>query len=90
MHFKALAMPREQFDAWVRRARQTPATLDQGAYAALAKPSFKTPPTTYGGVAPGLFDSIADSYMAGRMSQAALLNSGPLCKAPGASPRSKD
>ena len=90
MHFKAVAMPRDQFEAWARRARQTPAPLDQAAYAILAQPSLKAPPTIYGAVVPGLFDTVVDRYMAGRMSQMALIDRAPLCIAPGLTPRSKN
>ncbi len=79
MRFKAIAMPRERFDAWVKQARKAPVTLDRITYAALEKPSTKIPPTTYAAVAPGLFDSIVDRYMTGRMSQMAMIGIGPLC-----------
>ena len=62
MHFKATAASREQFEAWVQKARQSPDTLDQARYADLAKPSIGHPVTFYSSVAPGLFDRIIQSY----------------------------
>ena len=77
MHFDTVAMPREQFDSWLRQARAAPLTLDQATYRSLEQPSVKTPATTYASVAPGLFDSIVDRFMAGRMP--ALASIGPIC-----------
>jgi cytochrome o ubiquinol oxidase subunit 2 len=72
MHFNTVAMPREQFDAWLRQARSAPAVLDQATYRSLEQPSIKAPATTYASVTPGLFDSIVDRFMAGRMRAPAL------------------
>jgi cytochrome o ubiquinol oxidase subunit II len=77
MHFDTAAMPREQFDAWLRQARAAPLVLDQATYRSLEQPSIKTPATTYASVTPGLFDSIVDRFMAGRMP--ALASMGPIC-----------
>jgi cytochrome o ubiquinol oxidase subunit 2 len=77
MHFDTVAMPREQFDAWLQQARTAPIVLDQATYQSLEQPSIKTPVTTYAGVTPGLFDSIVDRFMAGRMP--ALASMGPIC-----------
>ena len=67
MHFDTTAMPAEQFQAWIAAATAAPLILDHAAYDALAKPSLKTPPATYGRVEPGLFDGIVDSFMGDRM-----------------------
>jgi cytochrome o ubiquinol oxidase subunit 2 len=72
MHFDAVAMPREQFDAWISQARSASLALDEATYRSLEQPSSKTPQTTYATVAPGLFDSIVDRFMAGRMPAVAL------------------
>jgi cytochrome o ubiquinol oxidase subunit II len=81
MHFATVAMPREQFDAWIRQARNAPATLDKATYRSLEQPSIKVLATTYASVVPGLFDSIVDRFMAGRMSAGALND--PICTAQG-------
>jgi cytochrome o ubiquinol oxidase subunit 2 len=65
MHFEAVAMPRAQFDAWVEQARHAPATLDRATFVSLERPSSEMQPATYAGVAPGLFESVVDEYMAG-------------------------
>jgi cytochrome o ubiquinol oxidase subunit 2 len=90
MHFDALAMPRERFDAWVSQARNAPTALDDATYRALEQPSTKAPVTTYARVTPGLFDSIVDRYMAGRMPSMAFNDSAPICTAQGLAPRSKE
>jgi cytochrome o ubiquinol oxidase subunit II len=90
MHFDALAMPRERFDAWVSQARNAPAALDDATYRVLEQPSTKAPVTTYARVTPGLFDSIVDRYMAGRMPPMAFNDSAPICTAQGLAPRSKE
>jgi len=63
MHFDAVATDRPAFDAWIRKARQSPLALDEAAYQALQKPSQKNPVTLYARVAPGLFGHIVDQYM---------------------------
>ncbi|MQT15605.1 ubiquinol oxidase subunit II [Rhizobiales bacterium Sp-1] len=70
MRFDTVAVPRAEFETWVQSARTAFATkvLDDATYRALARPSVKAPPTLYGRVEPGLFDGIADAFMAGRMS----------------------
>ncbi len=67
MHFDTVAMPQEQFEAWLGEARNAPIVLDSSTYRVLEQPSTKTPVTTYTRVTPGLFDSIVDRFMAGRM-----------------------
>jgi len=90
MHFDTLAMPRERFDAWVSQARNAPAALDDATYRVLEQPSTKAPVTTYARVTPGLFDSIVDRYMAGRMPSMAFNDSAPIYTAQGLTPRSKE
>jgi cytochrome o ubiquinol oxidase subunit II len=58
MRFTVDAVPREQFDQWVAAARSSGQTLDEQAYADLAKPSKAVAPFTYRAVAPGLFGTI--------------------------------
>jgi len=75
MHFDTVAMPRDQFDAWISQAKTAPVALDEATYKALEQPSIKTPPTTYARVTPGLFDSVVASFMAGPMPAMALSGS---------------
>ncbi|MGA8019028.1 MAG: ubiquinol oxidase subunit II [Desulfobacterales bacterium] len=64
MHFKAIAVSREQFDAWVQETRQSPGQLDLARYEELEKPSVDHPVTYFSSVKPGLFDHIVRKYMA--------------------------
>jgi cytochrome o ubiquinol oxidase subunit 2 len=77
MHFDTVAMPRDQFSAWIRQARNAPVALDEATYKVLEQPSIKVPPTTYASVTPGLFDSIVDRFMAG--GTPSLASNGPIC-----------
>jgi cytochrome o ubiquinol oxidase subunit 2 len=58
MHFEVLALPAEQFAAWIEATRNTGATLDAGSYAALAKQSMKVTPFTFRAAEPDLFQQI--------------------------------
>ena len=64
MHFKAIAVSREQFEAWVQETRQSPDQLDLARYEELEKPSVDQPVTYFSSVKPGLFDHIVRKYMA--------------------------
>jgi cytochrome o ubiquinol oxidase subunit II len=90
MHFQAVAMSPDRFAAWTRQARSAPAAIDRPALALLERPSIKVPPATYGRVAPGLFEGVVDQFMAGRMSQTALMTSTPPCTTHGRASRSVD
>ncbi len=57
MHFDAVAMPRDQFDAWVEQTRGGGGALDAGAYAKLARQGV-TEPFAYAQAEPGLFEKI--------------------------------
>jgi cytochrome o ubiquinol oxidase subunit II len=58
MHFDVRAVPPEQFAAWIEETRNTGPTLDAASYAALAKQSMNTAPSTFRAVDPGLFHDI--------------------------------
>ncbi|SIN92501.1 cytochrome bo3 quinol oxidase subunit 2 [Bradyrhizobium erythrophlei] len=88
MHFDTVAMPREQFDASLRQAKSAPVILDQATYKLLEEPSIKTPVTTHAKVAPGLFDSTVDQFMAGQMPTMAIND--PICTAQGLVSRRND
>jgi cytochrome o ubiquinol oxidase subunit 2 len=78
MNFKAIANSREQFEAWVRKARESPDRLDPARYEELRKPSVGYPVTYFSSVEPDLFDAIIRKYLRGK-------NPGPASKefAPG-------
>jgi len=58
MQFQVRSLAPNQFAAWAQGARGQGAVLDGRGYAELSKPSSYVKPMIYGGVAPGLFDSI--------------------------------
>jgi cytochrome o ubiquinol oxidase subunit II len=63
MHFKAHAVSREEFQAWVQKIRQSPEKLDLERYERLAKPSPGYHPVTYfSSVKPGLFEDIIRKF----------------------------
>jgi cytochrome o ubiquinol oxidase subunit 2 len=62
MYFKAIAVSREQFEAWVQNTGRSPNTLDPARYEDLAKPSIGHPVTFYSSVTAGLFDRVIQSY----------------------------
>jgi cytochrome o ubiquinol oxidase subunit 2 len=64
MHFDVRAVPPDQFAAWANQTGQAGPTLDDAAYAALAKQSTKVAPYTYRGVSGGLFDRIVRQTLA--------------------------
>jgi cytochrome o ubiquinol oxidase subunit II len=65
--FQTHAQSKEDFDAWVEKAKQAGKSLDAATYDTLAKPSQKVPVTYYSGVEPGLFDKIIAKYSHGDM-----------------------
>jgi cytochrome o ubiquinol oxidase subunit 2 len=64
MHFKAIAVSEEQFEAWVQETRKSPDKLDLARYEELEKPSVDQRVTHFSSVKPGLFDHIVRKYMA--------------------------
>jgi cytochrome o ubiquinol oxidase subunit 2 len=63
MNFDAIALPQEQFEAWVQKAKQSPNKLDLARYEGIAKPSIGYPATYFSSVIPGLFDHIIGKYV---------------------------
>lgn len=63
MHFKAVAVSREQFEAWVQNTRQSPDKLDLARYEDLEKPEIGYPVTHFSSVTAGLFDHIIHKYL---------------------------
>jgi cytochrome o ubiquinol oxidase subunit 2 len=58
MNFAARSVPRDQFAAWIARARTAGPVLDGHGYSQLAQQSTDVKPYTYRAVAPGLFQAI--------------------------------
>jgi len=58
MKFNAIVGSKEDFNAWVQKAKQSPNAMDAAAYNALAVPSEKNPVAYYSSVTPKLFDKI--------------------------------
>jgi cytochrome o ubiquinol oxidase subunit 2 len=63
--FHAIAMTKEDFDAWVEKVKQSGRTLDPETYKELARPSAKVPVTYYSDVQPNLFDTIIAKWRHG-------------------------
>jgi cytochrome o ubiquinol oxidase subunit 2 len=63
MNFDAIALPPEQFDAWVQKTKQSPNQLDLARYEEIGKPSIGYPVTYFSSVMPGLFDHIIGKYI---------------------------
>jgi cytochrome o ubiquinol oxidase subunit 2 len=61
-HFAADAVTEAEFAAWVDKVKQSPNTLDEQAYAALAKPSTKVPVAYYSAYEPNLFAMIMQQF----------------------------
>lgn len=64
--FRAVAMSRRQFEAWVARARARGRPLDKTRYAELARPSRVERVEYFSPVAPGLFDDVIQRYHRGK------------------------
>ncbi|MEJ2656485.1 MAG: ubiquinol oxidase subunit II [Desulfobacterales bacterium] len=62
MHFKAIALPREQFDAWVQKVKQSPEKLDLARYEELQKPSTNYPVVFFSWVKTDLFEHIIRQF----------------------------
>ena len=58
MHFDVLAVPAEQFAAWIEATRNAGPSLDAASYAALARQSINMRPFTFRAVDPELFQRI--------------------------------
>lgn len=63
MTFVARASTREDFDAWVKKVKQSPETLSANEYYKLVKPSYDNPPAFYSTVQNHLYDNIIMKYM---------------------------
>jgi len=62
MNFKAIAVSREQFQAWVQKVRQSPDKLDLDRFEELAKPSLGDPVAYFSLINSDLFDQIMRKY----------------------------
>jgi cytochrome o ubiquinol oxidase subunit 2 len=57
MRFDVVALEPAAFDGWLRQTRAAGGTLDTTAYATLVRPGTVAEPSTWGAVAPGLFEA---------------------------------
>lgn len=57
-HFAVVAMPSQQFDAWISRTHADGAQLDRTQFLTLAQPGVPDAPIYFGQVQPSLFDQI--------------------------------
>jgi cytochrome o ubiquinol oxidase subunit II len=62
MNFKAIAIPREQFEEWVKKVKRSSNKLDLHRYETLEEPSIGYPVTYFSSVKPGLFLDIMRKY----------------------------
>jgi cytochrome o ubiquinol oxidase subunit 2 len=62
MSFKAIAVSREQFEAWVQKVKQSLDRLDLARYEKLEKPSTGYPVTSFSSVETDLFNYIISKY----------------------------
>jgi cytochrome o ubiquinol oxidase subunit 2 len=62
MHFKATAVPLDQFEKWVQNVKQSSNNLDLQRYEELQKPGIGYPVTCFSAVKPGLFLDIMRKY----------------------------
>ena len=62
MHFPVRSVSLEEFTAWSKSIRGAGPTLDAAGYAALARQG-TVPPSTYGSVAPDLFDHVVTQHI---------------------------
>jgi cytochrome o ubiquinol oxidase subunit 2 len=63
MNFKTVATSRQDFDAWLKRVRQSPNALDAAAFRRLEAPTRNNPVVYFASVKPHLFDDIIRKYM---------------------------
>jgi cytochrome o ubiquinol oxidase subunit 2 len=62
MNFKAIALSPEQFENWVKKAQDSPDTLDLAKFEEIGRPSIGYPVTYFSRVSPGLFEHILEKY----------------------------
>jgi len=62
MSFQAIAVTREDFEAWVQKAKQSPDSLDLSQFKKLEEPSIGHPVTYFSPVKTDLFDAIIHKY----------------------------
>jgi cytochrome o ubiquinol oxidase subunit 2 len=62
-HFEAVALPRADFESWVKNARARHHPLDTDAYARLARPSVRNVVAEYSPVKSRLFEDVMGKYV---------------------------
>ncbi len=64
MRFKFHGMSQADFDAWVKKAKAEPGTMQRADYLKLEQPSEREPARLFGSVEPGLFHAILNRCVA--------------------------
>ena len=62
MNFKAIAVSKKEYEAWMQKVKQSPDKLDLARYEELEKPSTGYPVSLFSSVEPDLFDRIIQKY----------------------------
>lgn len=62
MNFNVMVTSQVQFEAWIEKAKQSPAKLDLAGFEELSNPGIGFPVTTFSWVEDGLFDAIMNKY----------------------------
>jgi cytochrome o ubiquinol oxidase subunit 2 len=62
MHFDVRSVPAEEYRAWLTSTHSGGSRLDSSTYMRLAEPSRSDPPTSFGQVTSGLFESVVRSH----------------------------
>jgi cytochrome o ubiquinol oxidase subunit 2 len=71
MNFDAIALPQDQFEAWVQKTKQSPDKLDLARFQGIAESSVGYPVTYFSSVKPDLFDYIISKYRSMGMNRGA-------------------
>jgi cytochrome o ubiquinol oxidase subunit 2 len=61
-HFQVVALPKADFEAWVKTVRNRHHPLDTNRYARLARPSVRNAVAEYAPVKPRLFEDVMNKY----------------------------
>jgi cytochrome o ubiquinol oxidase subunit 2 len=62
-HFEAVALPKADFEAWVKTVRDRHHPLDTNSYAQLARPGVRNAVAEYAPVKPRLFEDVINKYV---------------------------
>jgi len=78
-NFETIATTPQDFDTWVKKARQSSVKLDPNHFNELSKPSVSHPVTYYASVSPDLFKQVIDQFTGGHrvLSTAHVIHNNP-------------